>query len=311
MSRMLVILVLVFAAVPAEAEHVMAFTFDWDDNVFEMPTKILLFDKKAQREVGVTTEDYALVRDQVGKPGTPYADHELRLDPKTGSLRHFGDLSGEGAARFQKDIDQAMRGAHWRGPVWSDFVAACARRDTARHTSFLTARMHAPETMHAAFRRFQAKGLIRHVPPVENIWAVGHPSFDARFQSAFRVAPPSGSMASPSARKAAVMEQALDRIQRTPVPRGTRKVLSPDGTGRGRYHLWGFSDDDLGNFKKAVEVLQKGVDRDRWSSVKITVFYTGTNTPAVKPHAVVLAKARAPRPYREGAGEWKSVLKAR
>lgn len=306
----LVCALLVFATA-ARAEHVMAFTFDWDDNVFEMPTKILLFDRKTGREDGVTTEDYALIREQVGRAGTKYADHELRTDHKTGSLRHFGDLSEDGAARFQKDIEEAMRGPHWQGPVWNDFVAACSRADTARHTSFLTARQHAPETMHAALVSFRKKGLIRHVPPVENLWAVGHPSFPERFRRAFGIDPPGGGTATPSARKAAVMEQALDRIQRTPVPRSTKPVLAPDGRARGRYHLWGFSDDDLGNFKTAVEVLQKGVDASRWPGVKITVFYTGTNTPAVKPHAVVLAKGAAPRPYREGAAEWKGVLRAR
>jgi hypothetical protein len=105
------------------------------------------------------------------------------------------------------------------------------------------------------------------------------------------------------------MVEILDRIERVPFARGTPVVRSPDGRSRGRYHLWGFSDDDWGNFEKACEVLQQGVDARRWPHVKITVFYTGTNRPDRKPHAIVLAERTRPRPFTEGDAEWRRFVR--
>jgi len=265
--------------VPAASElpapvQVVAFTFDWDDNVFEMPTKIMLFHKKTGVQRGVSTDDFALIRDEIGKPGSEFADFELRQDKSTGSLRYFGDFSEDGTSRFQMDVNGAMETEGWKGPVWEDFVAAASRKSTADLTWFVTARLHAPATIHGAIQSMKDKGLIQHVPPLDNIWPVSEPDFSSRFERVFGKAPPEGSVDNPSARKAAVMEFILDRIQATPFPEQVSPVLSPDGRTRGPYHLWGFSDDDYGNYQKAVEVLQKGANADRWSHVKITVFFS-------------------------------------
>jgi len=284
--------------------QIVAFVFDWDDNVFRMPTRIWLHDRRTGRERGVSTADFALIRADIGRPGTAYADCEMRSD----SLRDFGDRSSEGTARFGDDIDRALKGRDWQGPVWSDFVAATSTRESARHTWLITARIHSPETIHAAFEHLHRRGLIRFVPPVENLWAVSEARFVERFQRAFGTAPPGGDVGDPSARKAAVMERILDGIEATPLAVGSPEVLAPDAHARGRYHLWGFSDDDLGNFAKAVEVLQRGVDAGRWRHVKVTVFYTGTNRADVRPHAVTLVAHAAPRPHREGSGEWRGLL---
>lgn len=314
-SILALVISMVLVGSACAAEHVVAFVFDWDDNVFEMPTKIMLFHKQSGVQRGVSTEDFALMRELVGKAGTPWAEWELRPAPKsgvdTGSLRFFGDSSPGGPRQFLADVALAMRGPGWQGPVWKDFVSATDRASTARQTYFITARLHAPETIHGALASFHRKKLIGHTPPVDNIWAVAHPGFAARFQRVFGVTAPSGSAASPSGRKAAVMEQILDRIERTPLPADAPRVISPGGTSRGAYHLWGFSDDDHGNYSKAVEVLQKGVDAGRWPHVKLTVFYTGTNRKDVAPHSVVLRPNAKPRTFAEGPHEWQRVLEER
>lgn len=295
------------AAVP-RPEQVVAFVFDWDDNIFEMPTQIMLVHKTTGEQRGVSTEDFAIIREQIGKPGTTYADYELKPGVETGSLRYFGDASDEKERRFANDIERAMKAPGWQGPVWKDFVTATTRPSTARHTYFITARLHAPETIHAAVDGLRRKGLIRHTPPADNVWPVAEPGFATRFTRIFGVPAPEGGAASPSARKAAVMEQILDRVNRTPLPLSSPRLTAPDGRGRGFYHLWGFSDDDLGNYSKAVEVLQRGVNGGRWPHVKITVFYTGTNRPEVKPHAVTLVPNAKPRPHHEGPREWADLL---
>jgi hypothetical protein len=294
-------------------EHIVAFVFDWDDNIFNMPTQIMIFHKKTHKELGISTAEYALERDKIGKPetDTKYPDYEESKDPSTGSLRYFGDSSEDGTRRFLKDIKTAMRGPHWQGPVWKDFVSASSRKKTTRYTWLITARLHSASTIHGALEALQAKKLTKNVPPVENIWPVNAPGFTERFSANFHAAAPGGSASSPSARKAAVMEQMLDRFERVPIPPNTPKVLSPDGKKRGHYHLWGFSDDDYGNFSTAITVLQKGLDQGRWPHMKITVFYTGTNRPDVKPHAVTLVPHAAPRPHHDGAAEWGRLLSRR
>ena len=47
------------------------YAFDWDDNIMTMPTQIILVDNKGE-EVGMSTEDFAEHRHQVGKEDFEY-----------------------------------------------------------------------------------------------------------------------------------------------------------------------------------------------------------------------------------------------
>ncbi|MBF0547970.1 MAG: hypothetical protein HQM08_26270 [Candidatus Riflebacteria bacterium] len=290
-------------------EQIVAFTFDWDDNIFRMPTKIMVFHKQTGKEMPISTAEFAQVRSEIGKSGTKYADYEIQGAYATGSMRYFGDGSEDGSARFQKDMDTAMAGPpdSWKGPVWDDFAVAMSREATASHTWLITARLHAAGTIHAALSELCKRGLIEHVPPVANIWPVCDPDFPGRFRITFGVEPPPGNASNPSLRKAAVMEQILDQIEHTPLPASAPEVIGPDGKGKGRFHLWGFSDDDHGNVEKAIEIVQKGLDSGRWKMIKATIFFTGKKAQEAFPCAVTLSCGGKPRPYLEG-GEWKKIL---
>ena len=52
------------------------YAFDWDDNIVHMPTKIVLKDDKGE-EVGMSTEDFAEYRHQVGKGDFDYNGHTI------------------------------------------------------------------------------------------------------------------------------------------------------------------------------------------------------------------------------------------
>ncbi|MCX6124894.1 MAG: hypothetical protein NTV34_09130 [Proteobacteria bacterium] len=293
----------------AAIQPVIGFAFDWDDNIFEMPTQIMLFNKKTGAQKGVSTEEFALIRSLIGKVGSPWESYEMRPSVSEGSLRFFSDQAVEGKDFFAKDIEKAMTtpGYHWKGPVWDDFVTAMSQKRTADQTSIITARLHSPATIHRALLGLQRRGLIKNTLPEQNIWAVSYEGFDRVFGSQFKKAPPEGGAADPSARKAAVMESILDRITSQPLPEVGTPTVRPSGIGTAIQHLWGFSDDDFGNFSKAQSVLQKGVDVDRWPNVKITLFFTGTNNPTEKPRAIVLRPRAVPRPYAE-LSEWKGQL---
>jgi hypothetical protein len=42
------------------------YAFDWDDNVMNMPTKIMILDDK-DNEIGMSTDDFAEHRNELGK----------------------------------------------------------------------------------------------------------------------------------------------------------------------------------------------------------------------------------------------------
>ena len=52
------------------------YAFDWDDNIVTMPTQIILIDDKDE-EVGMSTEDFAEYREQIGKEPFDYKGHNV------------------------------------------------------------------------------------------------------------------------------------------------------------------------------------------------------------------------------------------
>lgn len=288
--------------------QIVGFSFDADDNLFNLPTKIMLFHKENGQEVGVTTAEFALIREQIGKPGGKWADFEMRYDRKAGSLRFFGDEIGDGVNYFLRDLKQAMSESEngWKALSFPAFVVAMEHEETARETTIITARGHKPETILAGLAHLRDLKIIKYLPLVENIWTVSNADFGKRFEGVFGIVAPEGSASSPSGRKAAVMEQVLDKIDRVALTQEAPLVLSPNGKESGRFHLWGFSDDDYGNFEGAVKTIQAGLDKGRWPKVKVTLFYTGP-----KSKAVVLQPLLKPRLVMpEETREWEEILKA-
>ncbi len=263
------------------------YSFDIDDNILNMPTKIMLFNKKTGKEVGISTATFAEVRSSVGTSGE-YKDYELREDQKTGSLRYFGDEYKKGQNNFLKDLKTVVEHSEdcaWQGPAWAAFVKAMAFENTARTSSFITARRHSPQTIFEALKYFKKNGYIKNLPNVENIFPVSYPKFQPRFKDF-----PAGAAAStnPSAKKAEVMLRLLDELQARKVDAEAPLIQNQNGNGEARLNTWGFSDDDLGNYQKALDVLRPEVAKGRWPNVKITLFFTGKN--ASKPQEVVVIK---------------------
>ena len=57
--------------------------------------------------------------------------------------------------------------------------------------------------------------------------------------------------------------------------------------GNWRWHCY-TSDDDYGNYAKAVEALSAEVAAGRWPDVKITVLFTGKNHPTEEPRVEII-----------------------
>ena len=263
----------------AKVSQGMGWNFDLDDNIASLDTKIIVFEKGTTKERALSTTEFAEVREKIGKSGE-LQNYEIRTDDGAmNSFRNFRD--GEDPGVFWRDLSAAMQAPGWKGPSWSAFQRAMSSPETAKSSTIITARGHYPNTIHAALRRLVDHGHLENVPPRENIFPVSLPGLADGL---------GGAASSPSAAKVRVMEQYLDRLQTAPLGPSAQQVIPPDG-GRGRryMHLWGFSDDDYGTFKKTVAELGEHVKQGRWPDVKITVFFTGQGHPEAEPHAVVIS----------------------
>jgi hypothetical protein len=110
------------------------YAFDWDDNLMFMPTKIYLKDDEGN-SVGMSTEDFAEYRTDVGKEPFEYEGHTIVSFDKE-PFRDFGVL---GDKQFLKDAMSSPT-----GPAWNDFVEAI---NNGSIFAIVTARGHTPSIL--------------------------------------------------------------------------------------------------------------------------------------------------------------------
>jgi len=113
------------------------YAFDWDDNLMYMPTKIYLKDEDG-KVVGMSTEDFAEYRTEVGKESFEYEGHTI-VGFDDNPFRDFNVLGDEG---FLKDAMKAPT-----GPAWDDFVEAV---NNGSIFAIVTARGHTPSILKSA-----------------------------------------------------------------------------------------------------------------------------------------------------------------
>lgn len=253
-----------------------SFAFDIDDNILFMPTQIRVFHKQTGEEVGISTAEFAEVRSHIGKQGK-YKDYEMRTDPLTGSLRFFGDAVDPD--QFYNDLKWVIENVapeKWQGPSWKAHQEAMSNYETAQNTTYITARLHSPRSIYKGLILLQERGYIKFLPREENIFPVSYP----KFQNEIRFGKIKNGVASdPSSTKAEVMIAILDELNALQMTDEVQVVVDRDGNSRARLRTWGFSDDDYGNYSKAVNVLTAEVAKGRWPNLKLVLFYTGHNGP--------------------------------
>lgn len=110
------------------------YAFDWDDNLMYMPTKIYLKDENG-KSVGMSTEDFAEYRTEVGKDPFDYEGHTIvSFDDDA-----FRDFKVTGDKKFLVDAMKAPT-----GPAWDDFVEAV---NNGSIFAIITARGHTPSVL--------------------------------------------------------------------------------------------------------------------------------------------------------------------
>ena len=121
------------------------YAFDWDDNIVHMPTKIIVKDENGE-EVGMSTDDFAEHRHQIGKEPFDYKGSSI-----VGYAENpFRNFRTEGDKDFLID---AMRAEE--GPAFDDFREAI---NNGSIFSIITARGHNPNTLKEAVYNYIIKG---------------------------------------------------------------------------------------------------------------------------------------------------------
>jgi len=121
------------------------YAFDWDDNIVHMPTKILVKDESGN-EVGMSTDDFAEFRHQIGKEPFNYKGNTI-VGYSDSPFRNFRT---DGDKDFLVD---AMRAKN--GPAFDDFREAI---NNGSIFAIITARGHNPNTIKEAIYNYIIEG---------------------------------------------------------------------------------------------------------------------------------------------------------
>ena len=121
------------------------YAFDWDDNIVHMPTKILVKDESGN-EVGMSTDDFAEFRHQIGKEPFNYKGNTI-VGYSDSPFRNFRT---EGDKDFLVDAMRAKK-----GPAFDDFREAI---NNGSILAIITARGHNPNTIKEAIYNYIIEG---------------------------------------------------------------------------------------------------------------------------------------------------------
>lgn len=259
---------------------ITSWNFDWDDNIMYTKSPVYFFHKKTHKEVALTSEEFAQARQEVGKPGK-WLEYEIDPNPTTGTYRNFREGSENYFLKYIKQTVEQSKPQKWEGPSWKKFVVALSNPKSAKYTTIITARGHSSESLNEGLKYLQQKNLIKNLPPIQNLYAVTYPGI----KQTLRLQDP---LPNSSELKALVMEKILDDIESHKLGNVSAKVYDREGNCCVAMHLWGFSDDDYGNFETAVNYLSAKVKAGKWPHIKLTLFYSGHMKKGVKAHAVVI-----------------------
>jgi len=116
------------------------YAFDWDDNILNMPTEIMVQTKDGD-EVGMSTSDFAVYRSKLGKEEFEYNGQTIvGLDYST-AFRNFRDEADPEI--FKKDVAKALELKSF-APAWKDFIECLTNGSVF---AIITARGHESEGM--------------------------------------------------------------------------------------------------------------------------------------------------------------------
>jgi len=239
------------------------YAFDWDDNICFMPTQIMVLTEN-EEEVGMSTEDFADHRHQIGVEPFNYKGTTI-VGYANNPFRNF---RVEGDKRFIIDAMVASP-----GPSWNDFVE-CINGGSI--FAIITARGHNPEVLKEATYNYiisnhngiNSKTLVENLKKYRNL--ADNPiseSFDLKvndkeiimeYLDMCRFYPVSfgeGSAANPEEGKIKAMREFISYCRDLAREIGEKAFFKNDIGNNEVIPTIGFSDDDPRNIEKMKEFL--------------------------------------------------------
>jgi hypothetical protein len=116
------------------------YAFDWDDNILNMPTEIMV-QTKSGNEIGMSTADFAIYRSKVGKEEFEYKGETIIGLDYSSAFRNFRDEADPEI--FRKDVEKALSMKSF-APAWKDFIECLTNGSIF---AIITARGHEAEGM--------------------------------------------------------------------------------------------------------------------------------------------------------------------
>ena len=242
------------------------YAFDWDDNLMYMPTKIYLRDEDG-KSVGMSTEDFAEYRTEVGRSPFDYEGHTIvGFDDDA-----FRDFTVTGDKKFLQDSMNAPV-----GPAWPDFVEAV---NNGSIFAIITARGHTPSVLKKAVYNLikmnkdglNSEQLVKSLKKYREITDEEDMSDDELIMTYLEMCkfhPVSfgeGSAANPEELKVRAMKEFVKYVQNLSQQIQEKAYLKNRISNYFLPYI-GFSDDDLKN----VEAMRKHFDDD-----ELDIYYTG------------------------------------
>lgn len=243
------------------------YAFDWDDNLMYMPTKIYLKDEEGN-SVGMSTEDFAEYRTEIGKEPFEYEGHTIvNFDEDA-----FRDFRVTGDKKFLTDAMTAPI-----GPAWDDFVEAV---NNGSVFAIITARGHTPSVLKNAVYNLIQKNkhglnkeeLVKNLRKYRDLSDEEDLTDDELIKTYLEMCkwhPVSfgeGSASNPEELKVSAMRQFMDYVK-TLSQRLQEKAYMKNKISNYFTPYIGFSDDDLKN----VQAMKKHFDKESG----LDIYHTG------------------------------------
>jgi hypothetical protein len=243
------------------------YAFDWDDNLMYMPTKIYLKDEEGN-SVGMSTEDFAEYRTEIGKEPFEYEGHTIvNFDEDA-----FRDFRVTGDKKFLTDAMTAPI-----GPAWDDFVEAV---NNGSIFAIITARGHTPSVLKNAVYNLIQKNkhglnkeeLVKNLRKYRDLSDEEDLTDDELIKTYLEMCkwhPVSfgeGSASNPEELKVSAMRQFMDYVK-TLSQRLQEKAYMKNKISNYFTPYIGFSDDDLKN----VQAMKKHFDKESG----LDIYHTG------------------------------------
>jgi hypothetical protein len=243
------------------------YAFDWDDNLMYMPTKIYLKDEGGN-SVGMSTEDFAEYRSEIGKEPFEYEGHTIvGFDDDA-----FRDFRVTGDKKFLVDAMKAPT-----GPAWDDFVEAV---NNGSIFAIVTARGHTPSILKNSVYNLikknkhglNEKELVKNLRKYRDIADEEDMTDDELLRTYLDMCKwhpvtfGEGSAANPEELKVSAMKQFMEYV-RNLSQRLQEKAYMKNKISNYFTPFIGFSDDDLKN----VETMKKHFDDESG----LDIYHTG------------------------------------